>query len=102
MDIDSTIIAVISTCYNWLPSSTPNSNFLVFSESFYIERYKNKGCRYYLGKKPKNALSINMKESKTERKKRFNKQMIDNNWTTTKLAKYLGKSRAWISKVLNN
>jgi len=27
----------------------PNSNFLVFSESFYIKRFSNKGYRYHLG-----------------------------------------------------
>ena len=84
-----------------LRTSTPNSNFLTFSESFYIERYKNKGYRYYLGKEPKYAPQINIKESKDDRKKQFQIMMKNNNWTRAELARHLGVSRAWVTKVLN-
>ncbi|MFC1593433.1 hypothetical protein ACFL3O_00680 [Candidatus Neomarinimicrobiota bacterium] len=80
----------------------PNSNFLVFSESFYIERSSNQGYRYYLGKEPKKVLPITIRESKADRKKRFVKLMKKNNWTRAELARYLGVSRVWITKVLNN
>ncbi|NHZ86034.1 MAG: hypothetical protein GWP19_09150 [Planctomycetia bacterium] len=79
-----------------------NSNFLVFSESFYIRRYKNKGYRYYLGREDKQSLPTNTRESKTDRKKRYIKLMKENNWTRAELAKHLGVSRVWISKVLNS
>ena len=49
----------------------PNSNFLTFSESFYIRRYKNKGYRYYLGREDKQSPPTNTRESKNVRKKRF-------------------------------
>lgn len=87
--------------YNLLRSSTPNSNFLVFSESFYVKRYKNKGYRYCLGKEAKQAPKSNTSESKADRKKRYIKLMKKNNWTRAELAKHLGVSRAWVSKVLN-
>ena len=64
----------------------PNSNFLVFSESFHITRYKNKGYRYHLGKETKQPLPINTSESKAERKKRYIKLMKENNWTRAELA----------------
>jgi hypothetical protein len=38
-----------------LRTGIPNSNFLVFSESFYIKRFKNKGYRYHLGKETKQS-----------------------------------------------
>ncbi len=84
-----------------LRTSMPNSNFLTFSESFYIKRYKNKGYRYYLGKEPKNAPPTNTRESKVYRKKRFIKLMEKNGWTKAELARHLGVSRAWVTKVLN-
>lgn len=80
----------------------PNSNFLVFSESFYITRFKNKGYRYYLGREGKQPPITNTRESKTDRKKRFIKLMNMNKWTRVELAKHLGISRAWVSKVLNS
>jgi hypothetical protein len=85
-----------------LPDFPPNSNFLVFSEAFYIERFGNRGYRYYLGKEPKKALQINKKESKADQKNRFVKLMKKNNWTRVELAKHLEVSRAWITKVLKN
>lgn len=80
----------------------PNSNFLVFSESFYIKRFKNKGYHYHLGRKDKQTPPINTSESKTDRKKRFVGYLKKNNWTRAKLARHLGVSRAWVTKVLNN
>jgi len=80
----------------------PNSNFLVFSESFYITRYRNKGYRYYLGKEPKQPPPINTRESIAVRKKRYISLLKKNSWTQTELAKHLGVSRAWITKGLNN
>jgi hypothetical protein len=80
----------------------PNSNFLVFSESFYITRFKNKGYRYYLGREGKQPPIINTRESKVDRKKRYIKLMKKNKWTRANLARHLGVSRAWITKVLNN
>ena len=85
-----------------LRTSMPNSNFLVFSESFYIKRFKNKGYRYHLGKETKQAPSIITRESKKDRKERFNGLLKKNNWTRAELARYLCVSRAWISKVFNN
>ncbi len=79
----------------------PNSNFLVFSESFYIRRYKNKGYRYYLGREDKQPTPTNTRESKAERKKRYIKLMKKNKWTNAELARHLGVSRVWVSKVLN-
>ena len=79
----------------------PNSNFLVFSESFYIERFSNKGYRYYLGKEPKHLMSANTRESKEARKERFNELIKKNNWTRAELARHLGVSRAWVTKVLS-
>ena len=84
-----------------LPSITPKSNFLTFSDSFYIERYKNKGYRYYLGKEPKQPPQLNIRESKTDRRNRYIKLMTKNNWNNAGLARHLGVSRAWVSKVLN-
>lgn len=78
----------------------PNSNFLVFSESFYIRRFKNKGYRYYLGREDKQSLPTNTSESKKDRKERFIKLLKKNKWNRAKLAKHLGVSRAWVSKVL--
>ena len=80
----------------------PNSNFLVFSESFYIERFSNKGYRYFLGKETKQAPPLKMLESKVDRKNRYIRLMKKNNWTRAELARHLGVSRAWVSKVLNN
>ena len=85
-----------------LPSSAPNSNFLVFSEFFYIERFSNKGYRYYLGTKEKQPSSIFTSESKDERMDRFIKLIKKNKWTKAELARHLGVSRDWVSKVLNN
>ena len=82
-------------------TSTPNSNFLVFSESFYISRFNNKGYRYHLGKEPKQPHQLNIRESKTDIKKRFIKLMKRNNLTRSELARHLGVSRAWVTKVLN-
>ena len=80
----------------------PNSNFLVFSESFYITRYKNKGYQYHLGKETKQPPPINTSDSKTDRKKQYIKLMKKNNWTKAELARHLGVSRAWVTKVLDN
>lgn len=79
-----------------------NSNFLVFSESFYIKRFKNKGYRYHLGNEDKQPQITNTIESKAKRKKRYIKLMKKNKWTRAKLARHIGVSRAWITKVLNN
>jgi len=79
----------------------PNSNFLVFSESFYIKRYKNKGYRYYLGYEGTLPFPIIISESKVDRKKEYIKLMKLNNWTRAELARHLGVSRAWVTKVLN-
>ena len=79
-----------------------DSNFLVFSEPFYIKRFKNKGYRYYLGREGTSPPPINTRESKADRKKRYNELMKKNNWTRAELSRYLGVSRVWISKVLNN
>lgn len=78
----------------------PNSNFLVFSESFYIRRYKNKGYRYYLGRETKQSHHTNTSESKADRKDRFIKLLNKNNWTRAELSRHLGVSRAWVSRVL--
>jgi len=74
----------------------------VFSESFYIKRFKNKGYRYYLGRESKQLPLTNTSESKTDRKKRYIELMKNNNWTRAELARHLGVSRVWITKVLNN
>jgi transcriptional regulator with GAF, ATPase, and Fis domain len=79
----------------------PNSNFLVFSESFHIKRFKNKGYQYHLGREGTSPLTTNTRESKSQRKDRFIKLMKKNNWTRAELARHLGVSRAWISKVFN-
>lgn len=84
-----------------LRTSIPNSNFLVFSESFYITRYKNKGYRYYLGREGKQPQPTVTSESKTDRKKRYIKLLKKNNWTRAELARHLGVSRTWVTKVLN-
>jgi hypothetical protein len=73
----------------------------VFSESFYIKRFKNKGYRYHLGKETKQPSPINTSESKLVRKKRYINLMKKNNWTRAELARNLGVSRVWVMKVLN-
>ena len=78
----------------------PNSNFLVFSESFYIKRFSNKGYRYHLGQEVIQPSVTIISELKTDRKKRYIKLMKRNNWTRAELARHLGVSRAWITKVL--
>jgi transcriptional regulator of acetoin/glycerol metabolism len=80
----------------------PNSNFLVFSESFYIKRFKNKGYRYYLGREDTSPPPTNTRDSKAKRKKRFVGLLKKNNWTMAELAKHLGVSRAWVTKVLKD
>ena len=72
----------------------PNSNFLVFSESFYIERFSNKGYRYYLGREDTSPPYTTTRESKVEKKKRFINLMKENNWGRAELARYLGIIRA--------
>jgi transcriptional regulator of acetoin/glycerol metabolism len=99
---DENILKSSSLETKLFPTSMTNSNFLVFSESFYIERCSNKGYRYYLGQETKQPPPTNTRESKTDRKKRFIKLMTANNWTRAELAKHLGVSRAWITKVLND
>lgn len=83
-------------------ASRPNSNFLTFSESFYIKRYKNIGYRYHLGGEDTSPPTTHSRESKVERKERFTKLMMENNWTRAELSRHLGVSRAWISKVLKH
>jgi transcriptional antiterminator len=78
----------------------PNSNFLTFSESFYIRRYKNKGYRYYLGREDSQPPPTVTRESKTDKKKRYIKLMKKNKWTRAELAQHLDVSRAWVTKVL--
>ena len=85
-----------------LPTGRPNSNFLVFSESFYIKRFKNNGYRYYLGRESTSPPPTNTRESKQARKKRFIKLMKKKKWARAQLAMHLKVSRAWVSKVLNN
>jgi len=85
-----------------LCTSRPNSNFFVFSESFYIKRFKNKGYRYYLGREDSQLPPTNTSESKTTRKNQYNSLMKKNKWTRAGLAKHLGVSRACVTKVLNN
>jgi DNA invertase Pin-like site-specific DNA recombinase len=80
----------------------PDSEFLIFSESFYIKRFKNKGYQYHLSRETKQSPPINTRESKKKRKERFNSLLNKNKWTRSELARYLGASRAWVSKVLNN
>lgn len=80
----------------------PNSNFLTFSESFYIACYKNTGYRYHLGSEGTLSPPTNTRESKADRKKRFIKLMKKNNWTRAELSRHLGVSRVWVSRVLNN
>ena len=85
-----------------LRTSIPNSNFLTFSESFYIKRFKNKGYRYYLGREGTLRSSTKTSDSKADRKKYYIKLLKKNKWTRAELARHLGVSRAWVSKVLNN
>ena len=80
----------------------PNSNFLTFSESFYIKRFKNKGYRYYLGREDTSPPPTNTSESKADRKKRYIILMKRNNWNRAELAKHLGVSRTWVSRVMNS
>ena len=79
-----------------------NSNFLIFSESFYIKRFKNKGYQYHLDRETEQPHPINTGKSNKDRKDRFIKLLKVNKWTRSELARYLGASRAWVSKVLNN
>ncbi len=79
----------------------PNSNFLVFSEFFYITRYKNKGYRYYLGREDNQSPSTVTSKSKADRKIRYIKLMKKNKWTRADLTRHLGVSRVWVSKVFN-
>ena len=83
-----------------LPTSIPNSNFLVFSEAFYIERFSNIGYRYHLGRENNSPPTTNTSESKPYRKKRYVELMKKNNWNKAEMARYFGVSWAWISKVL--
>ena len=78
----------------------PNSNFLTFSESSYIKRFKNKGYRYHLGRETKQPPPTNTSESKTDRKKRYVELMKKNKWNRAELSSYLVVSRAWVTKVL--
>lgn len=64
---DENILKSSSLGSNLLRTSMPNSNFLTFSESFYIRRFKNKGYRYYLGRKRKQIPSIIARESIEDR-----------------------------------
>ncbi len=52
-----------------------NSNFLVFSESFFITRFKTKGYVYNLGHEDKQPSPIKTIESKADKKKRYTKLM---------------------------
>ena len=85
-----------------LPTSMPNSNFLVFSESFYIERFSNNGYRYCLGQEVKQLPRTITRESKEAREERFIELMKKNDWTRAELARQLGVSRSWITKVLKD
>ena len=78
-----------------------NSNFLVFSESFYIERFSNKGYRYHLGREVIQPPHTNTREINEARKERFNELIKKNNWTQAELSRHLGVSRAWVTKVIN-
>ena len=80
----------------------PNSNFLVFSESFYIKRFKNKGYRYHLGREDTSPLPIITRESKADKKKRYIKLLGKNKWTKAELARHIGVSRVWVTKMLND
>lgn len=53
-------------------------------------------------KKVKQPPPINTIDSKKERRKQYIKLMKKNKWTRAELAKHLGVSRAWVTKVLNN
>jgi len=75
---------------------------LTFSESFYIKRFKNKGYRYHLGRENTSPPPTITRESKVAKKNRYSDLMKENNWNRAELARHLGASRAWVSKVLNN
>ena len=94
-------ITLLAQGYNLLRTSMPNSNFLVFSESFYIKRFKNKGYRYYLGRGDKQPPLTVTSESKQARKKRYIKLMNKNSLTKPKPARHLGFNPGWVIKVLN-
>ena len=83
---------------NKLPKHNKFSNFfvveipVVFSRNFFLDK---EAYIANLPLKPK-------RETKEERAARFQRRMDDSGWTREELARQLGVSRAWITKVLGN
>ncbi|MFC1547045.1 helix-turn-helix domain-containing protein [Candidatus Neomarinimicrobiota bacterium] len=73
-----------------------NSNFLeveipvVFSRQFFLDKDS------YIANRPPKP----QRETKEERAARFQRLMDDNGWSRAELARQLGVSRAWVTKVL--
>ncbi len=79
-----------------LPTHNRFSNFfeveipVVFSRQFFLDK------EAYIANLPLKQ----KRETKEERAVRFQQLMDDNGWTKAELARQLGVSRAWVTKVL--
>jgi len=65
---------------------------VVFSRYFFLDK------EAYIANLPQKPI----RETKEERTARFQQLMDDNGWSRAELARQLGVSRAWITKVLSN
>lgn len=90
--------AGFSSLQDTLRASNDNSNFfeveipVVFRRYFFLDR------DLYLQNRPPKP----HRETTEERAARFKQLMDENDWTRAELARQLGVSRAWVTKVLKN
>ena len=81
-----------------LRASDINSNFFVIEIPVVFRRYFFLDKAAYLANLPPKPKH----ETGEERATRFQRLMDDNGWTRAELARQLGVSRAWVTKVLSN
>ena len=73
-----------------------NSNFFVVEIPVVFRRYFFLDKEAYIANLPPKP----RRETKGERAARFQRLLDDNGWTRAELARQIGVSRAWVTKVL--
>ena len=74
------------------------ANFFVVEISVVFRRKFFPDKESYLQNNPPKS----RRETKEERAARFQRLMVENGWTRVELARQLGVSRAWVTKVLKD
>ena len=93
---------MVITCpfITWLHGTLGNTNYFTFPVNAYYYR------RIFMFEDKYLAIKLSLikpkRETKIERKQRFEDLVNKNGWSRAELARHLGSSRAWVTKVMSS